>query len=140
MRGDIADDTRLAHRTPFRIAMTAMAIAGAAAGSACGGGNGSLETQGQVGGTPAATYDATVTWTRPALNTDGSPLSDAVGYRVDYGIDPTNLTLSVSVAGVSSTSATIDGLSAGTYYFAVATLNSVGVASTGSAVVSKTLP
>jgi hypothetical protein len=35
---------------------------------------------------------------------------------------------------------TIRGLSAGTYYFSVATRNSVGTLSTSSSVVSKTVP
>ena len=118
--------------------MSAIAVAGGVAGSACGGG--SSDTLGPVGGIPAATYDATVTWTRPTLNTDGSPLSNASGYRIEYGISPTNLTLSVYATDASNTSATIGGLGAGTYYFAVATLNSAGVASARSDVVSKAVP
>jgi hypothetical protein len=99
---------------------------------ACGGSSGEQA--------PAGTYAAMVTWTPPSLNTDGSALADATGYRVDYGDSPTNLTLSLSVAGASSTSATLTGLSAGTYYFAVTTLNTAGLASSRSQVVSRALP
>ena len=74
------------------------------------------------------------------MNTDGSPLTDAASYRVDYGTSATNLSLSVVVPGGTSTSTTINGLSAGTYYFAVTAVNSGRVASVRSSAVSRTVP
>jgi len=89
---------------------------------------------------PAASYSATVTWVPPSLNTDGTALTDVIGYRVSYGASAGNLDFFVSVPGGTSTSAVIDGLNAGTYYFAVTALNSTGVASAESSVVSRTFP
>jgi hypothetical protein len=81
-----------------------------------------------------------VSWTVPSFNTDGSALTDVSGYRVYYGTSPSNLAQSILVAGVGLTSVAVTGLPAGTYYFAVATVNSTGQTSVLSAVVSRNFP
>jgi fibronectin type 3 domain-containing protein len=81
-----------------------------------------------------------VTWTPPSLNTDGSALTDVVGYRIYYGTDAANLDSSLSVSGGTTTSAVISGLNAATYYFALAALNSTGAESAASNPVSRTFP
>lgn len=68
---------------------------------------------------------ATLTWTVPTQNTDGSSLTDLTGYKIYYGTSPSTLTSSVSVAGGSTTTTTINGLNTGTtYYFAIASISS----------------
>jgi hypothetical protein len=67
----------------------------------------------------------------------GTALTDLSGYKVLYGTSPNSLTNSVSVSGAATTSTSIGGLSPGTYYFAVVTLNAAGVASLPSNVASK---
>ena len=89
---------------------------------------------------PPSTYSATVSWSVPLLNTDGTSLTGVTGYRIYYGPSPANLPDSILVPGAGSTSHVISGLTQGTYYFAVATLNSVGVASDLSNAASKTVP
>lgn len=89
---------------------------------------------------PPVTYSATVSWSVPLFNTDGTSLTDVAGYRIYYKRSPTELIHSVSVSGSGVTNHVISGLTAGTYYFAVATVNSTGVASDISNAVSKTLP
>ena len=89
---------------------------------------------------PPVTYSATVSWSVPLFNTDGTSLTDVAGYRIYYKKSPTELIHSVSVSGSGVTNHVISGLTAGTYYFAVATVNSTGVASDISNAVSKTLP
>ena len=89
---------------------------------------------------PPLTYSATVSWSVPLLNTDGTSLTDIAGYRIYYGTSPSNLSRSVSISGNGITSHVISGLAPGTYYFAVATLNSTGVTSDLSNAASKTLP
>jgi hypothetical protein len=74
------------------------------------------------------------------LNTDGTALTDISGYLVYYGTSPTNLEQSRSVPGAGNTSYVVSDLAPGTYYFAVATLNSTGVASVVSNAASKTVP
>jgi hypothetical protein len=73
----------------------------------------------------------------PVRNTDGSTLGDISGYRIVYGTSSTNLSQSTDVAGAATTSRVISGLTRGaTYFFAVMTLNSSGVASNPSGVAS----
>jgi hypothetical protein len=81
-----------------------------------------------------------VAWTVPLFNTDGTALTDIAGYRVYYGTSPTNLPQSVPISGAGITSHVITGLAAGTYYFAVATVDSVGTVSTVSNPAAKTVP
>jgi len=88
---------------------------------------------------PPATYSATVSWTPPALNTDGSSAVGLTGYRIYYGTSPGNLSQSVSVSGGTTSSFAVSGLAAGTYYFAVATLSSAGESSPSNAA-SRTVP
>ena len=92
--------------------------------------------------TPASppTYSATVSWSVPTLNTDGTSLIDVSGYGVHYGTSPTNLAQSILVSGAGVTSHVVSGLAPGTYYFAVTTLNSNQVSSAHSNVASKTVP
>src|SRR5262245_105443 len=88
---------------------------------------------------PPVTYTASLSWSAPSLNTDGTPLTDISGYRVHYGTSQTDLSLSILVSGAANTNYAVSGLAPGTYYFAVATLNSTGVASVVSAAASKTV-
>ena len=81
---------------------------------------------------------ATISWSVPLFNTNGSSLTDVAGYRVYYGTSPTNLAYSISTASSAITSITITGLAPQTYYFTVTTLNSMGVESGPSGVLSWT--
>jgi hypothetical protein len=76
----------------------------------------------------------------PQFNTDGTPLTDISGFRISWGTNPTNLTESVTVSGAGVTSSVVSGLAPGTYYFAVATLDSTGTASVDSSAASVTVP
>ena len=89
---------------------------------------------------PPPTYSATVSWAVPLLNTDGTSLTGVTGYHVYYGQSPTDLSQSILVSGAGTTSRVIGGLAAGTYYFAVATLNAAGLESDPSNAASKTVP
>jgi len=70
---------------------------------------------------------------------DGSSLNDISGYRILYGTSPGSLSNSVNVSGASTTSHTVTGLSPGTYYFALLTLNSSGIASDATGTVTATV-
>ena len=89
---------------------------------------------------PTDTYSASLSWSVPQFNTDGTSLTDVSGYRVYYGKNPSNLSASVLVPGMAASSHVITGLGAGTYYFAVATLSLAGEVSELSNVASKTFP
>jgi hypothetical protein len=76
-----------------------------------------------------------VSWSAVDERRNGA--ADHVRY---YGTSPTNLEQSRSVPGAGNTSYVVSDLAPGTYYFAVATLNSTGVASVVSNAASKTFP
>lgn len=86
-----------------------------------------------------STGSATVNWTRPTTNTDGSALTNLSGYRILFGLNANDLTQSMSVNNPSATSATIPALGAGTWYFAVRAVNSSGSESDNSNLVQKTI-
>jgi Fibronectin type III domain len=89
--------------------------------------------------TPPANGTATLSWTAPTDNSNGSPITGLAGYNIYYGTDPSNLTKSIDVAGATTTTYTVTGLTAGTYYFAVAAYNSEGVDSSLSNIGQKTI-
>lgn len=87
-----------------------------------------------------ATYSATISWSVPLLNTNGTSLTDVAGYRVYYGTNPSSLSNAMLVSGAGVGSVVVSGLIQGTYYFAVSTVNSSGVESAPSNPVSRTVP
>src|SRR5262245_39146613 len=82
---------------------------------------------------------ATVHWTAPTTNTDGSRITNLAGYKVVFGTSSSALNQSQSVNSATATSATIASLSAGTWYFAVRAVNSSGAESANSSVSQKTV-
>lgn len=89
--------------------------------------------------TDVATGSATVSWTPPTQNSDGSALTNLAGYRIAYGRSSTVLDRSVSLNNPGLTSAVVDNLSSGTWYFAVSAVNNEGGSSSPSNVASKTI-
>ena len=86
----------------------------------------------------AATGEATLSWSAPTSNTNGTAVSLS-GYHLYYGNSASSLTNSIAISGANNTSYEISGLTAGTWYFAVAADTSDGVESAQSAVGSKTI-
>jgi hypothetical protein len=85
-----------------------------------------------------ATGSATLTWTPPTTNTDGSALTDLAGYKIYWGTTQGTYPNSVSVPN-TVTSYVIPNLVPGTYFFVATALNSTQVESTFSAPASKTI-
>lgn len=79
--------------------------------------------------TQTATRTATISWTPPTRNMDGTPITNLAGYRVSYGTAPASYTATVGVTGATVRSVVIEGLTAGTWYFAVRAVTSTGVVS-----------
>jgi hypothetical protein len=86
----------------------------------------------------AASGTATLTWAAPTTNTNGTPLTPLSGYTIYYGTSPGTFTQSMVVSS-STTSYTVTGLAAGTWYFAVAANAADGTESAKSNVGSKTI-
>jgi hypothetical protein len=89
----------------------------------------------QVVGT--ATGSATLIWQPPTGNTDGSPLSNLAGYHVYWGTTQGNYSSSTALNNPGLTSYVIQQLTPATWYFVVTAVNSSGVESSYSNVVSK---
>jgi hypothetical protein len=85
------------------------------------------------------TGSATLIWSPPAMNTDGSPLTNLAGYRVHYGTSDTSLTQTIDLTDADATTYVVSDLSPGTYYFAVSAYNSLGLEGVWSNIASKTL-
>lgn len=73
------------------------------------------------------TTTVTVTWTRPTLNTDGTPLTDLTSYLLYYGTDPTLKTYATRLIPASTLTTTVTNLTPGnTYYFSIASVSASG--------------
>jgi hypothetical protein len=90
----------------------------------CGGGGGGSVTKNQVGNS-----SATLSWTPPTQNTNGSPLTDFAAYKIYYGNESGNYPTSIQIDNPGIATYVIDGLTPNTYYFVVTAINSSGVES-----------
>jgi hypothetical protein len=86
-----------------------------------------------------ASGSASLSWTPPTQNSDGTTLGNLAGYRVIYGRTSTNLDQTVNVDNPSINRYVVENLSSGTWYFAVVAVNATGVASQLSNTASKTV-
>lgn len=82
---------------------------------------------------------ATLAWLPPTENADGTALLDLAGYQIRYGRSEDDLSNVIDLMNPSLSVYMIEGLSSGTWYFAVAAVNSSGTASDLSNVASKTI-
>jgi len=85
------------------------------------------------------TGSSVVSWVAPTANTDGTPLTNLAGFRVYYGTSSTSLSQSRTISDVAARSTTITGLTPGTWYFSVRTLNSRSIESADSNIASQTV-
>jgi len=91
---------------------------------------------GTGGGTATS---ASLSWTPPTTNSDGTPLTNLSGYRIYYGNAPDALTQQITISSADTTRYVVENLSAGAWYFALKAYNSMNVESDLSPVVEKTL-
>jgi hypothetical protein len=89
--------------------------------------------------TPAVLGSATLSWSVPTTNSDGSPLTDLAGYHIYYGTNAASLSEVVNLTTPGATSYVVGNLSAGTYYFDIRAYNSAGLESASSNTASKTI-
>jgi Putative Ig domain len=87
--------------------------------------------------TTVANGRATLSWTAPTENTDGSTLSNLAGYRIRYGTSASALTQTIVIDNASVTTYVVENLSPATWYFAVTAVNSQGAESGNSNVANK---
>lgn len=80
---------------------------------------------------------ATLSWTPPTQNADGSTLVNLAGYRIYYGQSPSQLSESIVIDSAGLSTYVVENLSPATWYFSMTAVNSSGVESERSATVSK---
>lgn len=85
------------------------------------------------------TGSATLSWTPPTQNSDGSTLSNLTGYRVMYGRTSSNLDQQVALDNPSINRYVVENLGSGTWYFAVVAVNAAGATSPLSNTANKTI-
>lgn len=76
---------------------------------------------------PSDGYSVTLAWDAPTLDAMGRPLNDLEGYRLYYStvLPPSGSAGSTVEVGLEAR-VTVSGLPAGTYYFAVAAVDTAG--------------
>lgn len=104
----------LSKTNSFAIAVSSVLI------SACGGGSGA------DGAVRTVNINATVTWTAPTSNADGTSLVDLAGYHLYYRHSDDVYSVPVRVGNTTSYTVSAAGVPAGTYYFAVTAYDSDG--------------
>ncbi len=82
---------------------------------------------------------ATLSWTAPTENTDGSTLSNLAGYRIRYGTSASSLTQTIVIDNASVTTYVVEDLAPATWYFAVTAVSSTGTESVNSNVATKSI-
>jgi hypothetical protein len=86
------------------------------------------------------TGSATLHWTAPTTNTNGSALTNLAGYHIYYGKSSSTMTTSVTITNPGTTSHTISNLAAGTWFFCVNAYTTSGMESARSNIGSKAIP
>jgi hypothetical protein len=80
---------------------------------------------------------ATVNWTAPTTNTNGTALTNLARFKVLYGTSSTSFTRYVAVDDPTRRSAVVSSLTPGTWYFSVRAVNTSGAESVNSNVASR---
>jgi hypothetical protein len=89
--------------------------------------------------TDVANGTATVNWTIPTANSDGSTLTNLAGFRIYYGTAADSLTKMMQVSNSGTSTYVITNLPPATWYFSVKAYTSSGTESAASNVASKTI-
>ena len=118
--------------------------------ASCGADNGisTSTVPSSLAGTPASSSPlptassgtATVSWSAPSQNTNGSALTNLGGFKIYYGTAPTQLTNTIALTNPGLLTYVLTELPIGTtYYFAVIAVTTTGVESAPSHMVSTTI-
>lgn len=86
-----------------------------------------------------AVGSATLSWTPPTTNADGTTITDLSGYRIYYGQSSTSLSQTIVISNPGTIRWVVENLSPATWYFAMTSFNVSGNESTRSAVVSRAI-
>jgi hypothetical protein len=82
---------------------------------------------------------ATVSWSIPTTNSDGTPLTNLAGFHIYYGTTTNSMSQMMDVANSTVSTSIISNLPAATWYFSVKAYTTSGVESSTSNIASKTI-
>lgn len=82
---------------------------------------------------------ATLSWNPPTENTDGTALMDLTGYRIYYGRSENQLNRTIVLNNPGLTRYVVENLAQANWFFSMTSVNSDGVESRRSPVVSKSI-
>ena len=89
--------------------------------------------------TDTASGSITLSWAAPTQNSDGTPLMDLAGYNIYFGLSQGSYSNRVHIDNPSVSTYMVENLLPNTYYVVATAVNSLGVESTYSDVVVKTV-
>ena len=82
---------------------------------------------------------ALLSWIPPTDNTDGSSLTDLVGYKIRYGTSSGSYSDTITINNPGITSYLVENLASAEWHFVMTSFNSSGIESSYSSEVSKTV-
>lgn len=85
------------------------------------------------------TGSATLSWSAPALRTDGTPLTNLAGYRIHYGTTQGQYSNRITINNAGVNTYVVESLTPGTWYFTTTAFDTTGAESDYSNVASKTI-
>ena len=116
----------------------------ASTGSSSSGGSSSSSGSSSSGGSSSgssssSTNSVSLSWSAPTDNTNGTALTNLAGYHIYYGTNSTDLSQKISLTTVGLLTYVVTNLNSGTWYFYITSVNTAGVESRPSAVVSASI-
>jgi hypothetical protein len=99
----------------------------------------SSSSGGSSSGATTGTKTATLSWTAPTENTNGTALTNLAGYNIYYGNSTAAMTSKIQINTTGIQTYVINNLASGSWYFAITALNNTGVESVASSTVKVTL-
>jgi len=122
------------------VAALGIALSGCGGGGSGAVGSSAATSNESAADPPAASSNAvTLNWTPPTENTNGSPLTNLIGYNIHYGTASGDYAQTISVSNAGIATYVVDNLTPGTYYFSVGAVNSQGTESPLSSQVTATV-
>ena len=100
----------------------------------------SIAVRQAAGSSAPSTGSVTISWLPPTENVNGSALTNLAGYHIYYGTSQTSLTHVVNITNPGLATYVLSDLAAATWYFALTSVNSNGVESPRTAVMSHVVP
>ena len=127
--------------TPTQSSTSTQGSTATQSSSGSGGAPAPSSGSGSSGGTSptASATSVTINWIAPTENTDGTALTNLAGYAIHYGTASHSYTQKISINTPGLATYVVQNLTPGTYYFAVAAVNSAGTESPLSSEVSATV-